>query len=248
MIELPDSCQVGRQGKTLNKKLFFVDSLTTAERRRLRECLKKVILTHQIAGETIASLIDERYHCAVILHIEIELSDLKQKDFVAKVIQPLMKPLAVFRFFDASGGRYALSFAHKQLKVNEPDSIRIASSYCTATWSETSPAPATLAFASLVNRNNKRDLYLEAMTKAFLIDHPKLFIGADSLLSSPLWYDGKRILELYESLIAIHSLKLAKSTAKSNAEKANSNKALKAEIDQVKAQFLPPSPATKSSL
>lgn len=236
MIELPDSFRVGRQGKTLNKKLFIADSATTVERRRLREALKRAVLTHQIAGEAIPSLIDERYNCAVILHIEIELSDLKHKDFVSKLIQPLMKPLAVFRFFDGSG-RFALSFAHKQLKLNEPDAIRIVSSYCTAISSgELSGRP--VAFAALVNRNNKRDLYLEAMTKAFLMDHPKIFIGAQGLLESKLWYDGKRIADLYDSLVAIRALKAEKAAAKSNHQKAATNKQLKAVVDATKNQFL----------
>jgi hypothetical protein len=233
MIEIPEQYRIGRQGKQLNKQGFFSPTFSAAEKRRLRECLLKVVLTHQITGEAITSRIDAHYRCEVIACISIELSDLKHKDFVAKLLQPLMKPFVIYHLHDTSGN-HALSFAHKRLNKTDPSSIVIADAYCTAIFTRLD-SRAALAFPALVNRTSKRDLYLEAMTKAFLLDHPKLFIGADKLLDAKLWYRGESIIVLYEQMVSLRSLKAGKSSAKTNAEKSRINESLKAEIGRIKA-------------
>lgn len=233
MILLPDNYRVGAQGKQLNKKNFLSPSHTTAEKRRLRECLSKIVLTHQIMGEEIPSRIDSQYHCAVILALDITLTDIKHKDFVAKALQPLMKPFAVFHLHDTRD-QHAYAYAHKRLNKADAENIVIEHSYCTATNTQlTTDSP--IAFPQLVNRNNKRDLYLEAMTKAFLIDNPRIFIGAEALLDTKLWYHGDSILQLYQQLTALHSLKQQKNTAKTNATKATLNTKIKSAITDLKA-------------
>lgn len=232
MIEIPEQYRIGKQGKQLNKQKFFSPTFNAAEKRRLRECLLKAVLTHQIAGEDIPSRIDAHYRCEVIACISIELSDLKHKDFVAKLLQPLMKPFAIYHFHDATG-KHALSFAHKRLNKTDPSSIVIADAYCTDSFTRFDTR-AALAFSALVNRSSKRDLYLEAMTKALLLDHPKLFIGAQELLKAKLWYRGESIIALYHQLTQLQSLKREKLLAKSNAAKAKLNTQIKAAIDELK--------------
>jgi hypothetical protein len=232
MIEIPDQYRIGSKGRQLNKQSFIPPSATTTEKRRLRECLRKVVLTHQITGETIPSRIDVDYHCEVIACLAIELSDIKHKDFVAKLLQPLFKLFAIFQFSDAQG-QHALSFAHKRLNKNDPGNIVIAHAYCSA--SSTRPEIwSAIRFETLANRTSKRDLYLEAMTKAFLLDHPKLFIGAGKLLDSTLWYRGDSITELYAQLTALQSLKRDKQAAKTNAQKAALNTQIKTAIAVLK--------------
>ena len=236
MIEIPEQYRIGSKGKQLNKQNFIPASANASEKRRLRECLQKVVLTHQIVGESVPSRIDEDYHCEVIACLDIELSDIKHKDFVAKLLQPLFKPFAVFQFIDGQGQR-ALSFAHKRLNKNDAGNIVIAHSYCSD--SSTRPEAWTaLGFGQLLNRTSKRDLYLEAMVKAFLVDHPKLFIGADKLLNSTLWYRGDTILELYTQLSALDALKSEKQAAKVNAQKATLNTQIKTAIDAIKTSSL----------
>jgi hypothetical protein len=237
MIQLPDNYRVGAQGKQLNKKNFLSPTHTTAEKRRLRESLSKIVLTHQIMGEEIPSRIDSQYHCAVILFLDIELTDLKHKDFVAKTLQPLMKPFAVFHLHDAKG-QHAYAFAHKRLNKADAENIVIDHSYCTTATTQLTEDSA-IAFPHLVNRNNKRDLYLEAMTKAFLIDNPKIFIGAEALLKAKLWYHGDSILHLYQQLTQLLSLKQQKNAAKTNAEKSTLNTQIKSAISDLKKFLIP---------
>jgi len=232
MIAIPEQYRIGRQGKQLNKQNFFSPTFNASEKRRLRECLRKVVLTHQIAGEDIPSRIDEHYRCEVISCIDIELSDLKHKDFVAKLLQPLMKPFVIYHLHDAAGN-HALSFAHKRLNKTDPSNIVIADAYCTGIFTRLDTR-AALTFPALVNRTSKRDLYLEAMTKALLLDHPKLFIGADKLLDAKLWYRGESIIALYHKLTQLQSLKREKLLAKANAAKAKLNTQIKTAIDELK--------------
>ncbi len=89
------------------------------------------------------------------------------------------------------------------------------------------------AFALMDNHTSKRDLYLEAMTKALLLDHPKLFIGAHKLLDAKLWYRGDCIIVLYHKLTQLQSLKREKLLAKSNAAKSILNTQIKAAIVQL---------------
>jgi hypothetical protein len=232
MIQVPEQYRIGIQGKQLNKQNFIPASLSASEKRRLRECLRKVVLTHQIMGEEIPSRIDEHYRCEVIACLNIELSDLKHKDFVAKHLQPLLKPFAIFHLHDAAGN-HAFSFAHKRLNKTDPANIVVADAYCSDCFTRLD-SRAALAFPSLVNRSSKRDIYLEAMTKAVLLDNPKLFIGAHKLLDAKLWYRGDSILDLYRKITQLQSLKREKLLAKTNAAKAKLNTQIKTVIDDLK--------------
>lgn len=239
MIEIPDHYRIGNNGKQLNKKSFAPQTLSTAERRRARDCLTKVTLTHQVAGEDIPSLINEHYHCAVILCLHLELTDIKHKDFISKTIQPLIKPHAVFHMTDPLGN-HALSFAHKRLSKTDSNSIVITDQYCSdAFQAEPSSHFPSIIFSHLLNRNNKRDLYLEAMTKALLIDNPKIFIGADALLDARLWYHGDSILQLYQQLTHLLALKQQKNAAKTNATKSTLNTQIKTAISDLKKFLIP---------
>jgi len=72
------------------------------------------------------------------------------------------------------------------------------------------------------------------MTKALLLDHPKMFIGAHKLLDPKLWYRGESIIAHYDKLTQLQSLKREKLLAKSNANKAKLNTQIKATIDALK--------------
>ena len=235
MIELPESWRVESNGQRLNLKSFTPSTLPTAQRARLRKILRKATLTHQLTGTEIPSLITDEYRCQAILFLDIELTDLRQADFVARTIQPQIKEHAVLHLRDGSG-RFALSLAHKRLSLTEDNAVVVTDSYCT----EIHAAAASLAplrHTALINRLNKRDHYLEAMAKAFLLDHPKIFIGAPQLFDTKLWFHGPTILALFRALTELQTLKTKKDRTRSLADKANLNTAIKAAIDGLKANF-----------
>lgn len=230
MNTLPERYKIGENGKQLNKKNFLTFSQTPAEKRRIRECLIRATLIHQLAGVEIPDLINDDYRCEVILHIDVLLSDLRHKDFIAKHFQPLFKPHTILRLLD-NHGNYAYSYAHKRLNKNDDQTIVITQSYCTEIAS--TPFPE-LNFSALVNRTNKRDLYLETMGKSFLLDHPKIYQDAPSLMTASLWYRGDSIIHLFDQLTALKNLKAQKLKAKSNAAKASLNTEIKQAIQEIK--------------
>ena len=237
MIDLPESWRVESNGKRLNLKSFTPSTLPTAQRARLRKILRKATLTHQLTGTEIPSLITDEYRCQAILFLDIELTDLRQADFVARTIQPQIKEHAALHLRDGSG-RFALSFAHKRLSLTEENAVVVTDSYCT----EIHAAAASLAplrHTAMINRLNKRDHYLEAMAKAFLLDHPKIFIGAPQLFDTKLWFHGSTILALFRALSDLQSLKTKKDRTRSLADKATLNSTIKTSIERIKTDFLP---------
>lgn len=238
MIDLPESWRVESNGKRLNLKSFTPSTLAMAQRARLRKILRKATLTHQLTGPEIPSLITDEYRCQAILFLDIELTDLRQADFVARTIQPQIKEHAVLHLHDGSG-RFALSYAHKRLSLNEDDAIVVTDSYCTEPFTSTA-ALAPLHHTALINRLNKRDHYLEAMAKAFLLDHPKIFIGAPQLFDTKLWFHGPTIIALFRALSELESLKTKKDRTRSLAEKATLNSSIKTAIEGVRTKFINP--------
>lgn len=236
MIDLPDNWRVEANGKRLNLKSLTPPELPTTERTRLRKVLRKAVLTHQLTGPEIPSLITDDYRCQAILFLDLELTELRHADFTARVIQPLLKEHAVLRLHEG-GESFVLSFAHKRLSLAEDNAVVIADHYCSQPHASTASL-SPLRPAALLNRLNKRDLYLEAMTKAFLIDHPQLFIGASGLLDTKLWHHGPTILALFRAMVRLHSLKFKKDRATSLAEKAALNSEIKAAITSIRSEFL----------
>jgi hypothetical protein len=237
MIDLPDNWRVEHNGKRLNLKSFTPATLPTAQRSRLRNILRKATLTHQFTGTEIPSLITEDYRCQAILFLDIELTELRHADFAARAIQPQIKEHAVLRLHDGSG-RFALSFAHKRLSLTDESAVVVTDSYCTEPQANAA-ALAPLRHTALINHLNKRDHYLEAMAKAFLLDHPKIFIGAPRLFESKLWFHGPTILTLFRALTELESLKTKKDRTRSLADKATLNTAIKTSIERIKTDFLP---------
>lgn len=237
MIDLPDTWHVETNGKRLNLKSFSPATLAVAQRARLRKILRKATLTHQLTGPEIPSLITEEYRCQAILFLDIELTDIRQADFAARTIQPQIKEHAVLCLHDGTGC-FALSFAHKRLSLTEETAIVVADSYCTEPQSTTAIL-APIRQSALINRLNKRDHYLEAMAKAFLLDHPKIFIGAHRLFDSKLWHHGPTVIALFRALTDLKSLKTQKDRTRPLADKASLNTAIKTAIERIKTEFLP---------
>lgn len=235
MIDLPETWRIETNGKRLNIKSLTPPTLATAQRARLRKILRKATLTHQLTGTEIPSLITDEYRCQAILFIDIEVTDLRQADFAARSIQPQIKEHAVLHLHDGSG-RFALSFAHKRLSLTEENAVVVTDSYCTEPHASVASL-APLRHSALINRLNKRDHYLEAMAKAFLLDHPKIFIGAPRLFETKLWFHGPTILTLFRALTELESLKTKKDRARTLADKAALNTTIKTVIEKIRMNY-----------
>jgi len=237
MLHPPEHSRIEAKGKRLNLKLFLRPEQSTAERTRLRTILKKATLTHQLTGDAIPSVITAEIRCEAIQFLDIELTDLKCREFAARMIQPFLKEHAVLRLQDARGS-FALSYALKRLSKTDAAAIVISHAHTTAVHPVGVDLPV-LHHASLLNRTNKRDHYLEAMVKAYLLDHPLIFMGASGLLARKFWHHAPSVLSLFDQLQSLAALKLQKERATSNATKAGFNTSIKAVIERIKTDFFP---------
>lgn len=236
MLFPPENTRTEAKGKRLNLKLFLRPEQSTADRSRLRKILKKATPTHQLADTIIPSIITPEIRCEAIQFLDIQLTDLKHREFAAKLIQPLLKEHAVLCLQDTRGS-FAISYALKRLSKTEDAAIVITHAYTTAIH----PLGADLSqlhHVALLNRTNKRDHYLEAMVKSCLLDHPRLFIGAGELFLQKFWHHAPTVLALFDQVQALASLKLQKDRAKSNADKAVLNTSIKTAIECIKTRFL----------
>ena len=107
------------------------------------------------------------------MFLRIKIKDMKQANFISKIIQKYIAPLCVIEFTDGVNCKY--SFADKRLnKQNEKDFV-IESEYLTDTLPLNYQNDLKTLFSlyidyeTIVNRNNKHNYYIEMMTKAFLV-------------------------------------------------------------------------------
>ena len=225
MFNIPDKYKVNQKVDT---KLFIKKDLKQIEKKKLKESLKSVVLTHQLVGEEIPSIINKNYNCQVIMFLEVEIDNIKKASFIGEIIQQEIKPLCVIRLFDSSMERYY--FAEKRLNMQDTSSIVIENKVITEessiffydSWVE--KLKDILDYNKIILRENKLFFYREMMTKAFIISDLKL---NEKLLNSSLWYSSTKVKNLLMYLKEIERLKLQLKKIKDTKAKVNINRELK---------------------
>lgn len=228
MFNIPDKYKVNQKVDT---KLFIKKDLKQIEKKRLKESLKSIVLTHQLVGEEIPSIINENYNCQVIMFLEVEIDNIKNASFVGEIIQEEIKPLCIIRIFDSSMERYY--FSEKRLNIQDTSSIVIENKVVTDessiffydNWVE--KLKETLAYNNIISRENKLFFYIEMMVKAFIISELKLNETNEKLLNSSLWYSSTKVKSLLIYLKEIERLKLQLKKTKDTKEKVKINGELK---------------------
>lgn len=220
---------------TLNQKIdvktFIKKDLKVADKKRLKESLKSVILTHQLMGEEIPSIINSEYNCQVILFFDIEIDSIKNASYVARIIQDELKTFCVINIHDKNVQRYF--FAEKRLNLQDSNNVVIeditstkeSSLFFYETWKE--KLEENIKFNNIISRENKVAFYREMMTKAFIISELNLALEGNKFLESTIWYNSTKVKKLLEFLKEINSLKLLMKNNKNSKEKIDINKKIK---------------------
>lgn len=228
MFNIPDKYKVNQK---IDTKIFIKKDLKQIEKKRLKESLKSIVLTHQLVGEEIPSIVNENYNCQVIMFLDVEIDNIKNASFIGDVIQQEIKPLCVIRIFDSSMERYY--FAEKRLNMQDTSNIVIENKVITEessiffydSWVE--KLKDNLDYNRIVLRENKLFFYREMMTKAFIIGDLKLNETNEKLLNSSLWYSSTKVKNLLMYLKEIERLKLQLKKIKDTKEKVKINRELK---------------------
>lgn len=232
MRNLPKKYEVN---KKIDKKNFLSSDLKPNEKKKLKESLKKVILTHQIQGEEIPSIINNEYNCRVILFLDVEIDSIKNAKFISEIIQNQFKPLCVLNIYDENKQRY--SFAYKRLNIQENQNIIIEYNISTKETSLFFVDEAKelidkyLDYEKILLRDNKLNFYLEAMTKAYIISNIN---DSETLMKSNVWYNHKKVKELFSLLIDLEKLKALSIKTKVMKDKVAINKNIKTIREKIK--------------
>jgi len=234
MINIPKQYQVNRK---IALKTILSGGMKPAEKKRLRTCLKRVHLTHQIQGESIPSFIDELHRYEVIMFFNVQLDNIKKADSIAPIFQKLFKPPCIIRFYDKTG--LVFSFADKRISKKDDKEILLQESVVTPPSSIQTLRGSecllskVLDFDKILNTVHKWGFYTEAMTKSFIATHSNLYSRMTEFLDKPLWYNNDEILDLLKKMIELKSLNSHKKKAVKIKDKMILNSQIKNIMDEL---------------
>ncbi|WP_394870353.1 DUF4391 domain-containing protein [Clostridium butyricum] len=225
MFNLPEKYKIN---KKIAAKNFISKDLNADEKKKIKSILKNIILSYQLVGEEIPSVIDEHNNCQVIMFLDIEIDNIKNASYIANIIQPQLKCLAVLNIFDNNMQRYF--FANKRLSLQDKNEIVIteitstkeSSLYFYEKWRVC--LEESLNFHNIILKENKITFYKEMMTKAIIINNDDLNINKDKLLKSVIWYNTRKVQDVFESIKNLEKCKLQAKTIKETNERVMINK------------------------
>ena len=217
----------------LNKKIpikeFIPMILSSNIRKNIKNNVKKVVLTYQIYGEEIPSLINDIYNCQLIQFYDFELENIKKAKYISEIYQRLIKSPCVLRIYDNNKEIY--SFALKRLNQNDKNEIVVSDEFLTEEFETYLPSFSKrelgniISFEKILNKSNKVNFYFEMYTKVFIQKYQKIYQKSKEILEKPIWYDeskSKMIYELFKNMInlreKIEKINLASEKVKCNQE------------------------------
>ena len=234
MFNLPEKYKVGKKipMKDLIPKEFKPDV-----KKKIKENVKGVTLSYQIMGEDIPSLVNDEYNFQVIQFYDFELTDIKKAAFIANLYQEIIKSACVLRLHDASSEAY--SFALKRLNQNDNTQIIVTDKVVTALYPTALPSSdkntllRELDYGNIKNHDNKGAFYFEIFLRAYILTNDKVYAGAKSFLSKPIWYSMSKLKEVYPLLCNLASNKEKVQKAVSNSEKMKLNQEIRQAISEL---------------
>lgn len=231
MFKIPEQYKAG---VNIALKDFIPKDLKPEQKKRIRDSIKKVQLTYQIAGEEIPSVVNDEYRCQVIQFYDIEISSMKDAAFLAGIYQGLIKPLCVIRFHDSMDEAYSLSL--KRLNQQDNSQIVVECSEMTESYPVGLPDVkrdrlfSYIEFTKVKNKTDKINFYKEIYTKIYLMSNVKAYSNTVDILDSNVWFDAKRtgrMLSYYKELVD-ERMKLTRVVT--NVEKVSINQRIIEEI------------------
>ncbi|SKA91569.1 protein of unknown function [Caloramator quimbayensis] len=235
MFNIPSAYEVN---KKFDIKMFTTSQLTPKEKKYFKDNVFKIELKYQITGEDIASFIDDEHNCQAIMFFEVEVKDLKCAKTIGEIIQRVVKPLVVIRFFDFKGTE-SYCFAYKRLNKLDNTQIVIDETIFTPASSiflqnETKELISKyLDFDEVKNKVNKLFFYYEMFCKAKLISNRAYFSGYKGILSSNIFYDFDTMKSLTGLLREIEGFEREISIANTASDKAQINIKIKNTLEKI---------------
>lgn len=226
MYNIPD---MYTKESVINKEHFISRADSSQNKKKIRESLEKVRLKYQI-DQGLANLVDEDYNIQVIMILEVNLKSMKHIDYINKIFQTSLKGYAIIKY--RTENKVALGYGYKRLNKQDLGEVVLEDSFVTEEYEEIFLLDSYLLyekylnFSSLKNRNNKLELYIESMVKAYIISNRQSFKNYKVLLESDIYYNLESTLVFYNLLKKIINTNLGLKNKKITAEKIDLNKKL----------------------
>lgn len=239
MIKIPEKYEIN---KKIAIKDFIPIVLKPDVRKKVKEIVKKVMLTYQISGEEIPSVRDEEYDYRVIQFYDFELDDIKNANYISEIYQNLIKAPCIIRMYDSS--REIYSFGLKRLSKNNKDEIIVTEKFITEKYNKVLPSSEKkslekiLSFESILNNENKVNFYFEMYAKVFIFKNQKLYMKSKEILEKNIWYDEKASRETYELFRDMVKLREKIDKITLTSEKIRHNQELKEVMEKLNEKML----------
>lgn len=234
MIKLPQKYE---KNKKIPIKDFVSKSFKPEERKKIREIVKEVRLTHQIDGEEILSIKNEIYNIEVIQFFDFKVSDIKNSAFLTGLYQKLIKNPAVLRIYDESSEMY--SFALKRLNQNDKNEIVVTDEFATDIFYLTMSNKKVefeeiMDYENIVNKINKLNFYTEMYIKSYILKNENIHKDLKFFLKKPIWYDAEKMKGFYKILKELVNYREELKKISINSRKIEINKKIKETILKLK--------------
>jgi len=231
MFNIPEQYKVG---VSIPLKDFIPKDLKPDQKKRIKDSIKKVQLSYQIAGEEIPSVINDEYRCQVIQFYDIEIHSMKDATFLSGIYQSLTKSLCVIRLHDSMDEAYSLSLK----RLNQQDNAQIVIEYSVMTENYPIGLPdakrdrlfSYIEFAKVKNKTDKVNLYKEIYSKVYLLKNEKAYSNTVAILSGNIWYDSNRVGRMFSYYKGLVDKRMMNTRTVTNAEKVTINQKIKADI------------------
>ena len=237
MFDLPDTYRVD---VNVALKDFIPKDLKPNDKKRIKDAVKSIRLEYQIAGEEIPSVNNEEYRCQVIQFYDIEVTNIKDVNFLAATYQNLIKPLCVIHMHDAKDEVY--SMAVKRLSQTDDMQIVVEQTLLTDKYMFGIPdnnrdrLMAYMNYTTLKNKIDKVQLYKEWFYKAYMVVNEKAYIHTDKLLDGNSWYDSDRTARVCQKYVELVASRSKLKMAVTNAERMKLNKEIRTEIQALDSE------------
>lgn len=228
MFNLPDRYKTDVK---VALKDFIPKDMKPNDKKRIKDAVKEVRLAYQIAGEEIPSVVDENYRCEVIQFFDMEVTNIKDANFLASIYQNMIKPYCVIHMYDTKDEVY--SFATKRLNQQDNTQIVIEDSLITEKYSANLPDErknrflSYMDFFTIKNKIEKVSLYNEWYSKAYIISNEKAYVQTQLVLDGNFWYDRDRTDRIVAKYAEIVNAREGLKKANGNAERMKINKMIK---------------------
>ncbi|WP_434640374.1 DUF4391 domain-containing protein [Thermoanaerobacterium thermosaccharolyticum] len=233
MLGVPEKYKVG---KKFDAKIFLNSDLTPKEKKKFRDAVQEVVLEYQIAGEEIPSIINDEYNCQVILCFDVKLKMLKDSSFVGEIMQKVIKPLAVIRFWNEKG-ECIYCLAYKRLNMQDKEQIVIEDTVYSPPISMYLPdergrlIDEYIGYEKIINRANKLTFYYEMFAKMVIIANLNIWARGLEALNSKVYYNIDESMRVVKLLKKIKQLEFNLKIVATMSEKARINGEIKSCID-----------------